>query len=231
AALLGVANLRGTVVPMASLHVLLGVPVRPVLSAARAIVLDVGLPAAIVVDAVATLESPDPERIENPAGDADTTHVVGVFPIAGTGRVARILDIRSMLDAAFTRRARTTARDPGRIAAPGTLPQPAAAQDAGEMLVTFEVAGQEFALPLSMVQEVLAKPAQVTDVARADAAVVGMTSVRDRLLPLLSLRTLLGFAPPPTASSQQKVVVLRIGDSQVGLVADRARSIVRAPSF
>ena len=61
------------------------------------------------------------------------------------------------------------------------------------MLVTFEVAGQEFALPLDVVQEILPAPATITAVSRSDDVVLGVTSVRDTLLPLLSLRGLLGF--------------------------------------
>ena len=53
------------------------------------------------------------------------------------------------------------------------------------MLVTFEVAGQEFALELDAVQEILPAPAVVTAVPRAEALVLGVTSLRDRLLPLL----------------------------------------------
>ena len=97
------------------------------------------------------------------------------------------------------------------------------------MLVTFEVAGQEFALDLDAVQEILPAPAVVTAVPRAEALVLGMTSVRDRLLPLLSLRGLLGFPPAPASDDREKVVVMKIGGTQVGLVADRARAIIAAP--
>jgi purine-binding chemotaxis protein CheW len=54
--------------------------------------------------------------------------------------------------------------------------------------------------------------------------------VRDRLLPLLSLRALLGFGASSDDGARQKVVVLKIGDAQVGLVADRARAILAADS-
>jgi len=54
--------------------------------------------------------------------------------------------------------------------------------------------------------------------------------VRNRLLPLLSLRSLLGFAASTAVDGRQKVVVMKLGDSRVGLVADRARAIVAADS-
>jgi purine-binding chemotaxis protein CheW len=96
------------------------------------------------------------------------------------------------------------------------------------MLVTFEVAGQEFALPLDAVQEILALPPAVTAVARGEAVVLGITSVRDMLMPLLSLRGLLGFAASQAANTREKVVVMKLGGARIGLVADQARAIVAA---
>src|SRR6185312_14665469 len=52
-------------------------------------------------------------------------------------------------------------------------------------------------------------------------------SLRDSLLPLLSLRGLLGFAAGE-ASGSEKIVVTRIGDGLVGLVADRMTAIIAA---
>jgi purine-binding chemotaxis protein CheW len=228
-ALLGVANLRGAVLPVASLRVMLGS--RPQQTAtSRAIVLDVGSAVAIVVDAIATLESADASQIERPdknVGTEGSAVILGAFAVAGTQRAARILDIRELLNTAFARRAQ--ARSPERardIALP--TKRHAEISNSTQMLVTFDVAGQEFALPLSAVREILPAPAAITSVARAEAAVLGLTSVRDRLLPLLSLRTLLGFAASDTAIERQKVVVLKIGNSQVGLVADQARAVIAA---
>ena len=64
AALLGIANLRGSVLPVASLRELLKKPAVAELSSARAIVLDIGAPVALVVDSVATLVTAEAESIE-----------------------------------------------------------------------------------------------------------------------------------------------------------------------
>lgn len=52
--------------------------------------------------------------------------------------------------------------------------------------------------------------------------------MRDTLLPLLSLRALLGFPERHAASDRDKVLVVKIGGSRVGLVADAARAVLAA---
>jgi purine-binding chemotaxis protein CheW len=98
-----------------------------------------------------------------------------------------------------------------------------------EMLVTFDVAGQEFAVDLSAVQEIVQMPAARGGVPRADALVLGVTSLRGTLLPLLSLRGLLGLPAAATSGeAREKVVVMSVAGAQVGLVADRAVAVVAA---
>ena len=58
-------------------------------------------------------------------------------------------------------------------------------------------------------------------------AVLGVVTLRDRLLPLVSLRALLGMRPRPEAEQRGKVIVVAMGNSSVGVVADRTREILR----
>ena len=91
--------------------------------------------------------------------------------------------------------------------APGVLPAPVATVQA-ELLsfVTFDLGEQEYAVPLEGVREIIRLPAHVSQVARAETAVLGVVTLRDRLLPIVSLRALLGMAD---AAQGNKVVVLR----------------------
>jgi purine-binding chemotaxis protein CheW len=105
---------------------------------------------------------------------------------------------------------------------------PVAAADVGQQLITFDVAGQEYALPLAAVREIIPAPETSAAVPRSEAVVLGVMAYRDGLLPLLSLRGLLGFAAGVASDGQGKVVVARIGAALVGLVADDMRAIVTA---
>jgi purine-binding chemotaxis protein CheW len=235
-ALLGIANLRGSVLPVAGLREILGKQTASGIFSARAIVLDVGAPVAIVVDSVETLETVRAERIETrqkELGAEGAEKLTGAFSI-DTGsssesqrHVAKILDIKALLESAFSNRSRAR-RQVRKVSVGAHLESVASDSRKTETLVTFEVAGQEFALPLEVVQEILPAPTAITAVAHAEAVVLGITAVRDTLMPLLSLRGLLGFAAGRVADDREKVVVMRVGGTRVGLLADRARAIVAA---
>ena len=93
-------------------------------------------------------------------------------------------------------------------------------------LVSFELGGQEYALPLDRVQEIIQLPDRISEVARSETAVLGVVTLRDRLLPLVSLRALLGLPADSGREEPGKVVVLPMGGGAVGVVADRTREII-----
>jgi purine-binding chemotaxis protein CheW len=229
-ALLGLANLRGSVLPIAGLREMLGKKTSTESSAARAIVLDIGTPVGLVVDSVANLESISPQQIEINQKETATEgpeKILGAFSVGSSKEVAKILDVKALLESAFSSSPRIKQQQRG-VGAGVRLKSEAGELEKTEMLVTFEVAGQEFALPLDVVQEILSLPPALTAVARAEAVVLGIASVRDTLMPLLSLRGLLGFAASQVASEREKVVVMKLRGAQIGLVADQARAIVAA---
>lgn len=231
AALLGLANLRGAVLPLVGLRELLGLADSAGAAASKAIVLDAGTPVALAVESVESLAAIAPDRIEVREAELSARHgelLRGTFHSDADAEVAKILDIEGLLAAAFVQRERPRRQSRASTGAAKDAQSSAEEAAATAMLVTFEVAGQEFALELESVQEILPAPATLVAVPRAEALVLGVTSLRNRLLPLLSLRGLLGFAPKAAADGREKVVVLRVGGAQVGLVADRARAILAA---
>lgn len=230
--LLGVANLRGSILPLASLRGLLGRGEAPVDRFSRAIVLDGPAPVALAVDAVEALVSADGEQVETRQAELAAEpgeRLRGAFTARADEEVARILDVQGMLADSFVQRPR--ARRQGSLGVGAAAPAVADDDDgAHQMLVVFEVAGQDYALELHGVQEIAPAPRTLTLTPETDALVLGLTAFRDTLLPLLSLRALLGFAPAETTNDRDKVIVTRVAGVLVGLVADRVRAVVRAPA-
>lgn len=197
AALIGVAQIRGVIVPVLSVASLLGRAQSPV---QRIIVAE----------------------IDGPVGLA----VTGVSQIVGTDKTlaAAHIDIASLVAAAMPeRRAR---RLNGTIVA--AFVQATNTYTETVALVAFALAGQDFALPLASIEEVLRLPPEIARMPQADPATLGSVTSRGAVLPLLSLSGLLGL-PVAGMTGRSRVVVVRIGAHRVGLVVDAMRSIERVP--
>jgi purine-binding chemotaxis protein CheW len=71
-------------------------------------------------------------------------------------------------------------------------------------------------------------PAEIAVVPRSEDAMLGVTTVRGELLPLVSLRALLGMRIDGRGDrARAKVLVARIGGNAIGLVADAMKEILR----
>lgn len=197
--LLGLTNLRGAVLPVLSMARLLDQPCRDPL---RIIVVDGAKPFGLAVDQV--------EAVVDTSGDI--------------GESVEHIDIDEMVAARFAELA-------ARPVARGQRVRAARKQrvvSAGVALASFLVADQEFALPLTDVAEVIPLPTDIARLPHADPAVVGTAAWRDRLLPILSLASLLAL--PDVRTGRERVVVTRIGEHRVGLMVGAMRDVISVES-
>ena len=92
--------------------------------------------------------------------------------------------------------------------------------------MSFSVAGQEYALDIAEVQEIVQLPDRVSELPGTPGHVLGVISLRQRLLPLVSLRTLFGL-PRLDYSEQHRIVVTSLpGGLDVGLVTDSVKEVL-----
>lgn len=226
--LLGIASLRGSVLPVASLRGLLGAPAEAATASSRALVLTGPHPIGLAVDAVDALVLIEPDRMETDQaimGAQPGEVLTGAFRAGTDEQVTKVLDLETLLAGAFIAKSRTP-----RAAVRG-LPATddfATGEIEAPRLVVFDVAGQAYALALSVVREVMAVPSQIAVAPRSEALVLGVADYRGGLLPLFSLQGLLGLSTDLQVEPGQKVVVTAIGGVVVGLVVDRMRAIVPA---
>lgn len=223
--LLGLANLRGSVLPVASVRALLGREDAGTTHASRLIVLEGSSPVALAVDEVTSLVRIASEKVKTAEADVASEtgeHLRGAFD-SGV-HVTKILDVPELLRRGFSQ-AVPKRQLAGNMA--GTVPvTDIKAEFVRQRLVTFEVAGQEYALPLEIVREIVTSPETLTFIPGTDDAVRGVMPYRDGLLPLLSLRRLLGL--PSAVLSREKVLIVTVGDVLIGFVADQTRSVLSA---
>jgi len=94
-----------------------------------------------------------------------------------------------------------------------------------ERLLAFWVGDEEYAVDIGEIQEIIKVPL-VTEVPRVDASVVGITSLRGTIVPILDLRRVLQLAQPEH-TGDTRVLVVRGDGEPVGLLVDRVSSVVR----
>ena len=238
-ALDGLANLRGRVLPIINLRRLFGCEAREFDDATRALVIHLGQPMGFVVDRVASVVTIEPGEIES--ADSIQT-IVDVDYLSGVIKHPRTqggghdmllsIDFARLIEGHFGTAAKASddRRDSTAVGATTAI---AAVEGDGApddlRLVSFSVAGQEYALDIADVQEIVQLPASVSALPHTAHHVLGVISLRDRLLPLVSLRALFGL-PPLDYSEQHRIVVTTLpGGLHVGLVTDSVKEVLSVP--
>ncbi|MFT5588650.1 MAG: purine-binding chemotaxis protein CheW [Bradyrhizobium sp.] len=227
----GLANLRGKVLPIISLRRIFGFDERVADDASRAIVIDQGRqPLGFVVDRVVSVVGVDPRHIEGTAAISSTVNtelVSGLLKDVGGYPMIMVLDFGKLIAAEFADIA-VKAGNHTEIATQA-VQRPDALQDKinDELhLVNFEVADQEYAIVIDDVQETVQVPELIIHVPHSESHVLGVMTLRNRLLPLVSLRRMFGL-PTRDADENSRIVVVSLGAASVGVVMDSVNEVLR----
>jgi purine-binding chemotaxis protein CheW len=94
-----------------------------------------------------------------------------------------------------------------------------------ESWVSFELAGEAYALPVACVEEIQ-RISAVTRVPYAPAPIRGVTNLRGRVLAVVDLRVRLGL-PSADITPQSRLVVVEARRRSIGLLVDAARQIAK----
>lgn len=228
--LLGLANLRGVVLPVVSLRGLLHLPVHDASEQTRVIVMRGDAPVGFVVDRVERLMALAADRLEQDdagAGTIDPALLDGVIKGAEGENTIKILSPSRVLAGQFAQLGVSATHAAARSSVAITSSAAAAPTQALVSLLSFFLGQQEYALPLDRVREIISLPDHISELPRPETAVLGVMTLRDRLLPIVSLRALLGLPVGGQRQQRGKVVVVSLGDGVVGVVADATREILR----
>jgi len=236
-ALDGLANLRGRVLPIVNLRRLFNTEQRPHDDATRALVINLGQPLGFVVDRVASVVSVEPGEIEPVStirSVVQTDYLTGVIKrraADGSTQMLLVLDFQQLVGEQFNTAARgrqAAASGVAGVAAQAAGPVDARASDELR-LVSFTVCEQEYAIDIAAVQEIVQMPERVTALPNTPHHVLGVISLRQRLLPLVSLRCLFKL-PDLVPDEHHRIVVVALpGGHQVGLVTDSVKEVLSVP--
>jgi purine-binding chemotaxis protein CheW len=239
--LVGLANLRGSVLPVLDLRQILAFQQTDYSDATRVLVADVGTPVGLVVDRVAQVLNVERDKIESTETVQSTVKadlLTGVVKDAGGRSLVQLLDVQrcvSLEFAAVVECARRGARAAGNAALADTetigARDEAEKEDDSVQIVSFVVDNQEYAFSIADVQEIVRVPENISRVPRADANVIGVINLRNRLLPLVGIRRIFGLAEGDLNENCRILVVTLGGDNNkndsVGIVVDEVREVLR----
>lgn len=92
-------------------------------------------------------------------------------------------------------------------------------------LVTFEVAGEEFAVDILAVQEIN-RMMDLTRVPQSPPEVEGVINLRGKIIPVLDLRKRFSFGVGEK-SDQNRIIVVEVHGRVLGFIVDRVHEVLR----
>lgn len=232
ASLNGLANLRGKVLPIISLRRLFNFAEQSPDDATRAVIIDVGQPLGFVVDRVSSVVGVEPSQIDSVdaiSSAVDTELLSGLIKGVGGHDMIMVLDFEKLIQREFAQMANLT-KDFG-VSSAVTTNVGTAEDDANNdelQLVSFNVADQEYAIDIEDVQEIVQVPETIVHVPHSESHVIGVMTLRSRLLPLVCLRRMFGLANQPL-DEKSRIVVLSLGSASVGVAVDGVSEVLRVP--
>ena len=229
AALEGLANLRGKVLPIISLRRLFGFPELEHDDSTRALVIDVGQPLGFVVDRVSSVMGVDAGHIEDLGSISTTVNtevLSGLIKDAGGHAMIMVLDFAKLIQREFSQIAAITKNTSVASAAQAQVQSEEEDSSDELQLVSFNVEGQEYAIAIEDVQEIVQVPEAVIHVPHSESHVLGVMTLRNRLLPLVRLRRIFGL-PDSDLDEKSRIVVLTLNGVSVGVVVDAVSEVLR----
>ena len=218
----GVGNLRGNVLPVINSHERFGMPkMNQDTENNRVIVVELsGVPTGLVVDAVKEVMrvhvseiEPAPAVVQGVASD----FLKGIVKLNHGSRLVLLLDPNMILDKKDF--ANLTNATKGVKNEQKVVTDKKGAEDDQEQLVTFRIGEEEYAISIMNVQETIRVPS-ITVIPNAPDGIEGTTSLRNRVLPVMDLRKVMGFA----SLKQETSDFLKMMESYEGIYAGWGRT-------
>jgi purine-binding chemotaxis protein CheW len=227
AAMLGVTALRGTLLPLVSLRVLLGLPAGGWDRAhARIVVTRIGgALAGLVADNMSAI-------LRVPASDVDEVpsvltrgrgeaHIKAICRLEGGRRLVSILSTERLFDQATASRIRARATEE-------TAQVATNAPAATEKFVVFRLGGESYGMPIGAVDEVVRRPAHLTRVPGAPAFMQGVMNLRGQVVPVIDQRQRFAVKDSEHGGGR-RVLIVTIDGLRAGFVVDAVSEVVNIP--
>jgi purine-binding chemotaxis protein CheW len=228
----GVANLRGSILPVVNLRRRFDLPTEERNEDNVVVVIEIGgRLTGLVVDQVSEVLRVANESIEPPppviTATIDEDYLRGVAKLQDGKRLVILLDIEKVIPSAELA-ANLTAQASGTGQGSATVAQTRRQAAAEEQFVSFTVADEEYAVMLGDVQEIIRVPA-ISRVPRAPAFIEGVVALRNRLLPIINLRKRFGLEVIELNEEDNRIIVVSLRGVITGMLVDAVTEVLSVP--
>ena len=97
-----------------------------------------------------------------------------------------------------------------------------------QQLVVFDLADEGYGVDISAVREII-RLQEITQVPRTPEFVEGVINLRGKVIPVIDLRKRFGLTVE-AESQDNRIVVVDIGDQDIGVVVDAVTEVLRIPT-
>jgi purine-binding chemotaxis protein CheW len=227
--LLGIFNLRGTLIPIVDLRQLLHLPEEAASSVSKIAIVELGdVRVGLRFDTTGEiLRVPAAQKIAfdraDPAQQSPAV-ICGALKLDGGERILQILSAAALLGLP----------DVPHLHHRSAAPERRAQQAQRRQTVSFRVGEAHLALPMAAIQEIIRVPAMHPS-PLADEICIGMLNLRGTTVPVIDFARFMGLEREDAAASgvataastdERRIVVLNHQELHVGLMVDEVRSIV-----
>lgn len=241
AAIMGVSNLRGRVLPIIELgKVFKSIP-KSGDDAMRVLVIGhKGSSLGFMIDRVYKVVSIHPDQLEQNStlsDNLDKAFLQGIIKDKSGNGMFQVVNFSALIESEFQSISEQFAQK-GQANHSGNLNLEAQAVsdvEEDDHLISFIVEGQEYAIAINRAKEIVQMPDAFSVVPNSPHHLLGVITLRDRLLPLVSLRAMFGMSDQEFSEHNRVVVIpLQAGKARadgpaVGLVVDEMREVLRVP--
>ncbi|MGB9860570.1 MAG: chemotaxis protein CheW, partial [Moorellaceae bacterium] len=222
----GLANLRGNILTIYDTRLQLGLPPSDDQESSRVVVIKYGnRQAGYIVDRIEGVRDIDPQYIEEFQNDDSQTAKAKLVTRAAKladNQLVLLLEVKRLLEVAERRDMPGTR---GNYLADHVVRETAVLEQEKQLL-TFRVGGEEYGLDIADVKEIVHLPERINLLPEAPPYILGVISLRQKVLPLLSLRRI--FNLPHEGGG--RVIVAYLGSTRrvlAGMVVDSVAEVLR----
>jgi len=135
------------------------------------------------------------------------------------GELITFLQMKKLVNAGGSKKEKKAISDSSKQKASSEVQQDV---DRGESVLIFDAGGDVYGIGVSDVKEIVEYPARVVPAPSAPCHVLGLFSIRGKVIPLISIKRFLGSE---AESARGRVIIIEKAGVEVGLEADLAREI------